>query len=66
MNRTFKVVKNMSLIIITLLGKGSTRVKDLPNHALVIPSDSATRIQATHILTSHVAFEPIEKELRLD
>jgi len=43
------MAKQMGLKTIALLGKGGGYNKDLSDHALVIPSDSTTRIQEADI-----------------
>ena len=63
--RAFKAAKELGLMTIALLGKGGGYIKDLADHALVIPSDSTARIQEAHILIGHILCELIEQELGL-
>lgn len=63
--RAFKAAKELGLMTIALLGKGGGYIKDLADHALVIPSDSTARIQEAHILIGHILCELIEQELDL-
>ena len=63
--RALKTAKEFNLVTVALLGKGGGSVKDLADHALVIPSDSTARIQEAHILIGHIFCELIEQELSL-
>ena len=46
-----------------LLGRTGGPVKDLVDHALVVPSDNTARIQEAHILIGHILCQIIEESL---
>lgn len=63
--RAFKAAKEFDLVTVALLGKGGGSAKDLVDHALIIPSDSTSRVQEAHILIGHILCDLIEQELDL-
>ena len=49
--------------VIGLLGKNGGKLKNMCDHALVVPADSTPRIQEIHTLSVHLLCEIIEKEM---
>lgn len=63
--RAFKTAKAMGLATVALLGKSGGPAKAMVDYALVVPSDSTSRIQEAHILIGHILCELIEQDLGL-
>lgn len=51
------------MAVISFLGKGGGKLKDISDIALVVPSDSTPRIQEVHTFTVHLLCEWIERAL---
>ena len=58
-----EAAKAKGLITIGLLGKTGGKLRELVDHALVIPSDNTARIQEAHILIGHILCQLIEESL---
>lgn len=52
--------KQKGMKTLCLLGKGGGELKDLADHAIIIPSDDTARIQEMHILAIHTLCEAID------
>ena len=50
---------------IALVGKSGGELSNIADHSLIIPSNSAARIQELHILIGHIFCSIIEEELQL-
>jgi D-sedoheptulose 7-phosphate isomerase len=57
-----RVAREKRLVSIALLGKDGGSMKDLADHALVVPSHVAARIQEIHTLIMHLWMQMVEQE----
>ncbi|MGC8495151.1 MAG: D-sedoheptulose 7-phosphate isomerase [Syntrophobacteraceae bacterium] len=55
--------KNLGAATAALLGGDGGRIKDLVDHALIVPSKVTARIQEVHILIGHILCDYIEERL---
>lgn len=53
----------LDMRVCALLGKGGGKMLERADHALVVPSDSADRIQEIHIQVVHTLIELVERAL---
>ena len=60
-----KMAKKKNMKVISFLGKGGGRSKNLANINITIPSNSTARIQEMHILIGHIICDLTEKKLKL-
>ena len=51
------------IVSIGLLGRDGGKLKDLVDHALIVPSANTARIQEAHILIGHILCQLIEESL---
>ena len=58
-----KVAKAKGLKTIALLGKDGGKLKDLADLSIVVPAETADRIQEMHIKLIHTVIETVEREL---
>ena len=61
--KAVEVARTKGLTTIGLLGKTGGRLKELVDHALVVPSDNTARVQEAHILIGHILCQLIEESL---
>lgn len=61
--RAIQVARENGAVTVGLLGKEGGKIKDIVEHAIVIPGDVTARIQECHILTIHIICEIVEAKL---
>lgn len=61
-----KVARKLGVTTIGLLGGGGGVLKDLVDHALIVPSHDTPRIQECHILVGHIWCAMIDEAFRED
>ncbi|MCS6805559.1 MAG: phosphoheptose isomerase, partial [Blastocatellia bacterium] len=61
--RGVQAARQRGLHTIGLLGKDGGVVKDLVDLAIIVPSDSTSRIQEVHITIGHIVCELVEQSL---
>ena len=60
--RAITEARKKNMFVVGFLGKDGSKIKDLCDVALVVPSNSTPRIQEIHTFTVHLLCEMIEKE----
>ncbi len=58
-----EVAKKKGLKIVALLGKEGGKIKDMADISIVIPANTADRIQEMHIKLIHIVIETIERKI---
>ena len=61
--RAAQAAKATGVTVVALLGKGGGPLRDLVDHALVVPSDDTARVQELHLAIEHAICEIVEQEL---
>lgn len=56
-----KKAKEMGIYTICFLGKGGGKLKNMADHAIIVPSDNVPRIQETQMMLTHIICEEVEK-----
>jgi len=62
--RAINKAKEKGLQVIGLTGKDGGKMKDLPIHNLIVPSNVTARIQESHILIIHILCKLVDKEFK--
>lgn len=55
--------KKMNIHVISLLGKGGGKMKNISDVEIIVPSDNVPRIQECHLMILHIICELVDKEL---
>ncbi len=55
--------KKMNIHVISLLGKGGGKMKNISDVEIIVPSDNVPRIQEAHLMILHIICELVDKEL---
>ena len=58
--KAFETAKSLDLKSVAFTGKHTTKLKDMVNHLIVVPSNSTQRIQESHITIAHIICELVE------
>jgi D-sedoheptulose 7-phosphate isomerase len=58
-----EMARSKGLRTVALLGKGGGKAKDLADLAIVVPGQTADRIQEIHIKLLHIVIEAMEREI---
>jgi D-sedoheptulose 7-phosphate isomerase len=58
-----RVARGQGVPTVAFLGKGGGALAALVDEALVVPSDSTSRVQLTHMALEHLIVELVEREL---
>lgn len=58
-----KTAREMGLVTIGLTGSSASKMKDLCDHIIQVPSSDTPRIQEAHILIGHIICEIVESSL---
>ena len=61
--RAFMAAKEIGVTTVALLGRNGGKLKDLADHAIVVPGETSDRIQELHIKLIHTVIETVEREL---
>ena len=61
--KAFETANNMELKSIAFTGKYTTKLKNIANHIISVPSSSTQRIQESHITVAHIICELVESQL---
>lgn len=59
----FETAKRLGIKTVALLGRGGGKLKDMADLAIVVPAETADRIQEVHIKLIHLVIETVEREL---
>lgn len=62
----FKIGKKIGTVNIALTGENTTKIKNLADFIVNIPSKNTPRIQESHIMIGHIICEIVEKNLFAD
>ena len=63
MVRAAQAAKAKGATVVALIGKGGGPLRDLVDHALVVPSEETARIQEMHLAIEHLICELVEREI---
>lgn len=63
--RAFEVARELGIVTIGFLGRDGGAIKDVADHAIIVPSDVTARIQEAHILIGHTLCGMVEQGLGL-
>jgi D-sedoheptulose 7-phosphate isomerase len=61
--RAAEAAKESGVTTVALLGKGGGRLKGRCDHEILVPGDTADRIQELHMLILHAVIEGVERDL---
>jgi D-sedoheptulose 7-phosphate isomerase len=62
--RGLEVARSKGATVIALTGQGGGRLRSVADTTIMVPSDSAPRVQEAHITIGHILCDLVERELR--